>query len=354
MTDPAPIQEPGAHMSFLEHLDELRRRIVRSVVVLVIAFFIGYGFSDRIYHFLSIPVLNALAEAGPASDTTSETDGKPISGELSQLKVGDSGRYVFDRTLKVGNVVVPSGASVLSHVETGSDGQTALVSSEPIITNSGTLAAGFRLPVPFINGVASERAPADARLIVTTAQEQFTLYVTVSLYTALLIAMPFLLWQIWGFISPALYRHERAYVWPFVGLSSTAFVLGAATGYYVIFPPAANYLLGLGNGEFQLLLRASDYLDLITIILLAMGILFQMPAITYVLARIGIVNARFLIKQWKMAIIIILIVAAVASPTGDIPNMLLFASPMFILYIISIGIAWIFGKKRQTDAEAAS
>jgi len=343
-------------MSFLEHIEELRKRIIRSVLVLIIAFFIGYAFSDRIYHFLSIPVLNALEQAGSSPDTSAPADtaGKPVVGALSQLQAGDTGRYAFDQTLKVGSMVIPSGTSVLARVESGGDGQTALVSTEPIITNSGVIAAGFRLPVPFVNGVAAERSPADARLIVTTAQEQFTLYVTVSLYTALVIAMPFLLWQIWGFISPALYRHERAYVWPFVGLSSTAFILGAATGYYVIFPPAANYLLGLGNGEFQLLLRASDYLDLITIILLAMGILFQMPAITYVLARIGIVNARFLVKQWKMAIIIILVVAAVASPTGDIPNMLLFASPMFILYIISIGVAWLFGKKRQTDAEAGS
>ena len=96
------------------------------------------------------------------------------------------------------------------------------------------------------------------------------------------------------------------------------------------FPPAARYLLGLGGGDFQLLLRASDYLDLITIIMLAMGVIFQMPAITYVLARIGLVNARFLIRSWKISLIVILIVAAVVSPTGDIPNMLLFAAPMIV------------------------
>ena len=102
------------------------------------------------------------------------------------------------------------------------------------------------------------------------------------------------------------------------------------------------------------MLRASDYLDLIVIIMLAMGIIFQMPAITYVLARIGIVSARFLVKSWKISLIVILIVAAVASPTGDIPNMLLFASPMVGLYIVSIFIAWLFGKTRQTDAEVGS
>ncbi len=86
--------------------------------------------------------------------------------------------------------------------------------------------------------------------------------------------------------------------------------------------------------------------------MLAMGIIFQMPAITYVLARIGIVSAGLMIRTWKISLIVILIVAAVVSPTNDIPNMLLFAAPMILLYIISIFIAWIFGKKRQTDEEA--
>ena len=85
--------------------------------------------------------------------------------------------------------------------------------------------------------------------------------------------------------------------------------------------------------------------------MLAMGMIFQMPAITYVLARIGIISAGFLIRSWKISLIVILIVAAVVSPTGDIPNMMLFATPMMALYVVSIFIAWFFGKKRKTDAE---
>jgi sec-independent protein translocase protein TatC len=108
--------------------------------------------------------------------------------------------------------------------------------------------------------------------------------------------------------------------------------------------------LGLGQ-DFNLMLRATDYFDFITLIMLAMGIIFQMPAITYVLARIGIVSAGFLISSWKFAIIIIMIVAAIISPTGDIPNMMLFAAPMMILYVFSILIAWFFGRKRKKDAE---
>ncbi len=153
------------------------------------------------------------------------------------------------------------------------------------------------------------------------------------------------------FISPALYKHERSYVTPFIGLSSVSFVVGAAFAYKILFPPAARYLLGIGGGEFQLLLKASDYLDFIIIIMLAMGLIFQMPAIAYVLSRIGILSAGFMLRTWKIAFVVILIVAAVASPTGDIPNLLLFAAPMVVLYMFSIFIAWFFGKKRQTDAE---
>jgi len=171
------------------------------------------------------------------------------------------------------------------------------------------------------------------------------------MYTAIAVSIPLLLWQIWMFISPALYKHERSYVTPFIGLSSVSFVLGAAFAYYILLPPALKYLLGLGGGEFQLLLKASDYLDFIMIVMLAMGVIFQMPAISYVLARIGLITAGFLVRIWKISLVVILIVAAVVSPTGDIPNMLLFAAPMILLYIVSIFIAWFFGKKRQTDAE---
>jgi sec-independent protein translocase protein TatC len=198
---------------------------------------------------------------------------------------------------------------------------------------------------------AKQEVAADERLIVTTAPEAFTLYVTVSLYAAIALSVPLLLLQVWGFISPALYKHERAYVTPFVLLSSISFVVGAAFAYYILFPPAVKYLLSLGE-NFRLLLRATDYFDFITLIMLAMGLIFQMPAITYVLARIGLISARMLVKSWKIAIVVILIVAAGVSPTGDIPTMMLFAAPMMVLYIVSVFIAWFFGKKRQPDAVA--
>ena len=150
-------------------------------------------------------------------------------------------------------------------------------------------------------------------------------------------------------MAAGLYPHERKYVTPFVTLSSTFFLLGAATAYYLIFPPAARYLLGIGS-DFRLLLKADDYFDFIILLMLGMGLVFQMPAITYVLARMGLVTARWMLKIWRVAIIVIMVAAAVLSPTNDIPNMLLFAAPMLVLYVISIIVAAICGRKRQATA----
>src|SRR5687768_12199653 len=341
-------EERGGQMSFLEHLDELRKRLVNSVIIVVIAFVFCFYFSDNIFNFLSVPIRRALSEAERSELPLDGLTGSEKVLPLSNLKEGDQGLYVFDRSTKLGPSVVVPGTSVQALVGKDAAGATAVFANEAIVTNNGVVPKGVRLPVDLSVG-AEAKPPIDEELIVTTAAESFTLYVTVSLYTAIAVSIPLLLLQVWGFISPALYKHERAYVTPFILLSSTSFVLGAAFAYYILFPPAMRYLLSLG-ADFRLLLRATDYFDFITLIMLAMGIIFQMPAVTYVLSRIGIISAGLLLRSWKLAIVVILIVAALVSPTGDIPNMMLFAAPMIVLYGVSIGIAWFFGRKRQADA----
>src|SRR5207244_4867057 len=112
------------------------------------------------------------------------------------------------------------------------------------------------------------------------------------------------------------------------------------------FPPAAKYLLGLGS-DFRLLLKADDYFDFIILLMLGMGLVAQMPAITYVLARMGLVTARWMLKVWRVAVIVILIVAAVLSPTNDVPKLPLLAAPVVVLYAMSVISAWICGRKRR-------
>ena len=337
-------------MTFLEHLDELRKRLVNIVVIVIFAFILCWFLSGIIFDFLSIPIREAITEAEQKQIPVASLSGEEKILSLSNLKEGDRGRYVIERIAKVGSAVLHPGTTVSVVVATDPNGALALFTDEQLIAGNSVIPAGIKLPVDLSNPDATSNDPLK-RLIVTSATEPFTLYVTVSLYAAIAVAIPLILLQVWGFISPALYKHERAYVTPFVLLSSVSFVAGAAFGYYVLFPPAARYLLWLGQ-DFQLLLRASDYFDLITLIMLGMGVIFQMPAVTYVLARIGIVSAEFLIKSWKFAIVIILIVAAVVSPTGDIPNLMIWASPMMVLYVISIGVAWIFGKKRTEPASS--
>jgi len=337
-------EELGGQMSFLEHLDELRRRLIRSFIFIFVATSVCWFFSDRIYSFLAVPVERALAEAQRRQVPIAGLTGSEKIVGMTSLKENEIGRYVFPEETKLGTSLIPSGASVTARVAKDAQGQLGLFTDEPLYAGNTVIPKGVRLPID-LGASAQTSSRINDKLIVTTALEPFSLYIKVSLYAAISLSIPFLLWQVWGFVSPGLYPHERAYVTPFIALSSISFVMGAAFAYYVIFPPAAKYLLGLGQ-DFRLLLKADDYFDFIIIVMLGMGVVFQMPAITYVLARIGLVTAKLLIKIWRTSLIVILIAAAVLSPTNDIPNMLLFAAPMLVLYVVSIFVAWIFSKPR--------
>jgi sec-independent protein translocase protein TatC len=339
--------ELGGQMSFLEHLDELRRRLIRSVAFVFIATCLCWFLSDHIYHFLELPVQRALAQAQNKNFPIGGVTGQETIRQLATLKDGDTGRYVFGDTTKLGPGVVPPGASVMARVAKDSQGKIGMFTDEELYAGNMVIPKGVRLPLDF-SATPDSVGGINDKLIVTTALQPFMLYFKVSIYAAICVSIPFLLFQIWAFISPGLYPHERGYALPFISLSSISFVIGAFFAYYVIFPPAAKYLLGLGS-DFRLLLKADEYFDFIILVMLGMGIVFQMPAITYVLARIGLVTARYLIRIWRISLIVILVAAAILSPSNDVPNMLLFAAPMIVLYVISILIAWIFGKQRTTS-----
>jgi sec-independent protein translocase protein TatC len=339
-------EDLGGQMSFLEHLDELRKRLIRSMIFVFVVAMLCWFVSDRIYNFLARPVQRALAEAQQhRSVTIAGLNGQVSIVPLSSLNPNDKLRFVFPDATKLGPVSIPAGASVMARVDKDSQGNVGLYTDEPLFAGSQVVPKDVRLLADLTREY--EALPdVNSMMVFNTALEPFALFVKVSLYAAIGLSVPFLLWQIWAFVSPGLYPHERKYVTPFIGLSTSFFVLGAATAYYLIFPPAAKYLLGLGQG-FRLLLKADDYFDFIILLMLGMGLVAQMPAITYVLARIGLVTARWMLRIWRTAVVVILIVAAVLSPTNDVPNMLLFAAPMFALYAISILVAWICGRKRH-------
>ncbi len=338
-------QEEGG-MSFLEHLDELRTRLIRSALFVLVAFALCWAFSDRIYDFLQVPVRAAMTEANREART-------PLPGSVTLLSLvdlpdGTLVNFTFPTETRIDQALIPAGTTITVKVQLGADGVPDLVTDKPwVINNRAVIPEGYRVPREMIAPTAATMG-SDTRLVVGTVQGAFNLYIKVSFYAALFFAVPFLLVQVWGFVSPGLYPHEKKYAAPFIIMASAFFLLGCAFAYYIAFPRAANFLLGVAaEGNLRPLVTADDYFDLIITIMLGLGLVFEIPAVTLFLARMGLVTPRLLLKVWRFAIIGIFIVAAVLSPTTDIPNLLVFAAPMLLLYFLSVGIAWIFHRKRE-------
>jgi sec-independent protein translocase protein TatC len=189
-------------------------------------------------------------------------------------------------------------------------------------------------------------------LSVSRPQDIFSLYVKVTLVASIFLSSPLVLAQAWLFISPGLYPHERRYAIPFVLFASLLFVTGGAFGYFIAFPTAVGFLLDwIVQSHLTPIIDAGEYFNLFFTIIVALGIVFQIPAVIFVLSRIGLVNARLLVRQLKYAVFGSVVVAAVITPTGDPGNMLIIAAPMVALYVVGIGIAWVFGRRRVDPDE---
>ncbi len=195
------------------------------------------------------------------------------------------------------------------------------------------------------------RANPSVILSVSRPQDVFALSFKVTLVGALFLSAPFVLWQVWLFVSPGLYAHERRYAVPFVLAASVCFVLGGAFGYFIAFPAALKFLLDWTVSlHLTPIIDASAYFDLFFTVIVSLGFVFQIPIAIFILSRIGLVTARMLLVNLKYAIFAASVIAAVITPTTDPGNMLIIAGPMVALYVIGIPIAWAFGRKR-TGAE---
>ncbi len=184
-------------------------------------------------------------------------------------------------------------------------------------------------------------------MIYTYPTEAFMLYLRIALIAGLFVAAPMIFWQVWLFVAPALYTKERRYAIPFVVLSSTGVAAGAAFSHYVAFPLMWRFFASFSNEMVSFMPRIEDAFSLYMRMLLGMAAVFQMPALVFFLARMGVVTARWMIRQFKYAVLVIVIVAAIITPSSDIASQLIVAGPMVVLYILSIGIAWAARKKRQ-------
>jgi sec-independent protein translocase protein TatC len=244
--DPEDEEPPEGRMTFLEHLDELRKRITHAVVALFVGFLIAFAFIERIWMF------------------------------------------VFAR---------------------------------------------LTAQVP------------DGKLIFTEPGEAFFLYLKMAAIAGLLISSPYVMYQLWLFIAPGLYANEKKLAVPFVFFATLLFVSGAAFSHYILFPLAWNFFASFSNEFLSFTPRVEPVWSLYVKLLLAMGLIFQLPMLMFVLARFGIVSARFLLRNFKYATLIIFIVAAVVTPDASVIPQLVMGGSMIGLYVISIGVVWIFGKK---------
>jgi sec-independent protein translocase protein TatC len=337
-------------MSFLDHLDELRSRLIRIALFVVVAFVVCWFVSDIIYGFLQVPVQAAMLKA--TKIRSYDQKDVPVTG-LGDY-VGKPVDFILPGDLRIGESVMPAGANLRCKVQTGADGAAELVTANPVVVNNITvIPEGYVIPRELYAANNMKFNP-EGQLVVATVQGAFNLYIKVSFYAAIFFGVPFILVQAWGFIAPGLYPHEKRYAAPIILMATGFFLAGAAFAYYVAFPRAADFLLNIaseGKTHFRPLVTADEYFDLIITIMLGLGIVFEIPTITFFGARLGLISPRMLVKVWRYAVVIIFIIAAVLSPTTDVPNLLVFAAPMLILYFLSIGIAWIFHRKRRTEAE---
>jgi sec-independent protein translocase protein TatC len=242
-------------MGFLDHLEELRRRLVYCIVAEAIGFFASWGFRERIYGIMQKPIMDAL---------------------------------------RAHNM------------------------SEKLV---------------YLNPV-----------------DPFNLYLKIAALAGLFLTSPFILYQVWMFISPGLYRNEKRYVMPFMASTIALFCIGGYFGYRVVYPRALEFLIGFGS-QFQPMITISEYTSLFLSLVLGMGLIFEMPILIFFLALMGIITAGFMWKNFRYAILVIFIVAAIVTPTPDILSMCIFAAPMVALYAISIGIAYVVHPKQRRARE---
>jgi sec-independent protein translocase protein TatC len=244
-------KDPMPAMSFLEHLEELRRRIIYSLIAVAIGFFACWAYAEKIYEIMQKPIITALRANG-----------------LSE------------------------------------------------------------------------------RLVYLNPTEPFNLYLKVAFLAGLFVTSPFVLYQVWLFISPGLYRHEKRYVTPFMFSTVGLFLAGGVFGYKIVYPQALNFLISYGK-QFQPMITIGEYTDLFLTIIIGMGVIFELPILVFFLSLMGIVSAAWMWRNFRYSILVIFIIAAIVTPTTDILNMCVFAAPMIALYALSIAIAYLVHPKQR-------
>lgn len=180
--------------------------------------------------------------------------------------------------------------------------------------------------------------------------DQFFLALNLSFWAGLALALPFILWQVWAFIAPGLYPHERRWALPFIVGAGLSFLAGAIFGYKLVLPAMVGFLLDFLAGAVTPLLNLRDYIGTVTTFLVAFGLAFELPILAVILTRIGLVNHVMLRRAWRFALVGVAVAAAIITPTPDPGNMLLVAVPLYALYELGVLLSRVF---RVVPAEEA-
>src|SRR5688572_13292061 len=221
----------------------------------------------------------------------------------------------------------------------------------------GGLLVGFILAFAFINRVQDfiyARLAFDipgGKFIFTEPGEGFCLMIKMAALTGVLIASPYIMLQVWLFIAPGLYAKEKKFAIPFVLASTALFIGGAAFSHFFVFPAAWNFFASFGNEFVEFLPRVGPIFGMYVKLMLGIGLTFQLPILIFVLARLGIVSAGFLMRNFKYAVLLIFVFAAVITPDGNPVTQLMVGGPMVVLYLFGIAAAWLFGKSKKTDPD---
>jgi sec-independent protein translocase protein TatC len=186
--------------------------------------------------------------------------------------------------------------------------------------------------------------PGDQKLAYTRLTEPFFLYMKVAFFAAIFVASPILMWQVWRFISPGLYKRERRYAAPFIIFASLFFILGGYFGYHFILPGTCAFFVETG-AKFKQMIKVDEYFSFASTIILATGAVFETPILIFFLARLGIVTPAFLMQKSKYAIVLSFVIAAIVTPTPDMVTQTFLAVPMIALYFLGVGVAYMFGKR---------
>ena len=224
-----------------------------------------------------------------------------------------------------------------------------------IINAIAALFGGFLIAFAFIGYLfdfvmrpLQEALPEGDTLIYTNPTEAFILNIKIAAIAGLVIASPIVMFQVWRFIAPGLYVNEKKWAIPFVAISTVCFVAGTAFSHYIVFPFAWGFFAGFGfaNDILTFMPRIEPAFSMYIRLLLAFGIVFEMPTMVLFLARMGLLTARFMVKNFKFFMLIAVVLSAVITPP-DVISQLAMTGPLIVLYGISIGLAWAFGKREK-------